>query len=159
MHRTARAFAAAVLLVGGLAVFGSPAGASPYDTCMEGATVSAGVPDPIGLLPGGLLPAPATPLSALTTGPSCTVRVDPPPASVEATLLVTSLTGVLSGQIVIDSYQWNGVPVEQTFTCGPALTGCERTVYVNSAGPVTARCSVQGVVGAETTVECSLRSL
>src|SRR5436305_6704717 len=123
MQRTARAFAAAVLMIGGLAVLGSPAGASPFDTCMEGATVSAGVPDPASLLPGGLVPVGSTPLSGLTTGPSCSVHVDTPPASVEATLVVTSLTGVISGQIVIDSYQWNGVPLEQTFTCGPALTG------------------------------------
>ena len=142
----------------------SPAQAATSGDCYESATVSAGVPD---LFAGTPLPnplalnAPLVGTPDLFTGPSCTMSVDSSNA-MEARLSVHATAGLVSGQMVITTASALGYH-QQTITCGPASGSCEATRQLQGTGPngypVRVRCSVSGVVGALTSVGCSIRSL
>ena len=156
--------AVSTLAVAVLAALPSPAQAATSGACQESATVSAGVPD---LFAGSAISNPLAlnlPLLGtpdLFTGPSCSMSVDSSYA-MEARLSVHSTAGLVSGQMVVTTYSAAGFQ-QQTITCGPASGSCEASRAIQGTGPggypVRVRCSASGVVGAFTSVGCSMKSL
>ena len=142
-----------------LGVLALPASAATTDSCYSSATVSAGVPD---LFTGTLFGNPVTlnvPLIGtpdLFTGPSCSVQVDGAVGGYVAELSVGSVAGLVAGQMVVS----NGLGQSSKVVCGPAYGSCQTSTLVyGSSGFADARCSVSGVVGALTSVTCSLRPM
>lgn len=152
-----------LLLVASLALAATaivPSAASaqgtPDATCSEFATLSIGVPLPDGLIGPGV-PSPVG-QPDLTTGPGCTINLDPGDLSGASSItakVVASGTGLVAGKVRV-STGFN------TFSrdCGPSPTECqtETTAFSFSGGLSFAfvRCHVSGVVAALTGVRCDV---
>jgi len=139
----------------------TPARAATSATCFERATVSVGVPDLFSSLPIAnpvTLNVPIIGTPDLFTGPSCSMQVEGSP-SMTARIIVGSTAGLVAGKMTVSVSSAGGF-FEQTINCGPALTTCEASggIFASSSPVfVSVRCSVSGVLGASTTVGCSVQ--
>jgi hypothetical protein len=162
MRLRAFTFALTVSALALATVAGLPAPARAVDlaSCSESSTVSAGVPDLLSSSAIGnplVVNVPLIGTPDLFTGPSCSTSIASP-TPVRARLTVNSVAGLVSGQMTISVSSPNA-SYSQTLRCGPAYGSCETSSMLYPSGPnifVQTRCSVSGVVGALTSVYCSL---